>query len=133
MTQQQNYITEDTTIKGHVTTAASLTVAGAVEGDINAGGEIVILGDAMVRGDVSGQSVTVQGTVVGRINASGRLVITSGGTVNGDISIRSLLIEEGGTLQGECKMGGGANGKTATSSAKPPPPPTSTSTYSRPK
>ena len=103
-----NFITEDTTIRGSVTTASSLTVAGAVEGDINAGGEVKILEDALVKGDVSGPNIIVSGKVEGRIVASGRLVIGAAGEVRGDISVRSLLIEEGGTLEGQCSMGKGA-------------------------
>lgn len=108
----QNYITEDTTIKGNITTASSLTVAGAVEGDINAGGEIMVLDDALVKGDVSGPNVRIQGKVEGRVTATGRLVISAAGAVAGDISVRALLIEEGGTLQGECKMGGSTSAKS---------------------
>ncbi len=108
MTSPQNYIAEDTTIKGSITTASSLTVAGAIEGDINAGGDVAILPDANVRGDVSGPTVTVSGKVEGRVSASGRLVITSRGHVHGDIAVRALLIEEGGTLQGQCTMGANA-------------------------
>ncbi len=111
MSNPQNYITEDTTIKGNITTASSLTVAGAVEGDINAGGEITVLDDALVKGDVSGPNVRIQGKVEGRVTATGRLVISTEGSVVGDISVRSLLIEEGGTLQGECKMGGAVAAK----------------------
>jgi len=108
MPNATNVITEDTTIRGSVTTASSLTVAGAVEGDINAGGEVKILEDALVKGDVSGPNVVVSGKVEGRIVASGRLVIGAAGEVRGDISVRSLLIEEGGTLEGQCSMGKGA-------------------------
>jgi cytoskeletal protein CcmA (bactofilin family) len=117
MTDQPNYITEDTTIKGTITTSSSLTVAGAVEGDINAGGELVILDDAHVRGDVSGPSVRVQGKVEGRVVASGRLVIAKSGSVLGNIAVRSLLIEEGGTLQGECSMGAAATPTAASTAA----------------
>ncbi|MBL4683117.1 MAG: polymer-forming cytoskeletal protein [Nannocystaceae bacterium] len=104
-----NFITEDTTIRGSVTTASSLTVAGAIEGDINAGGEVSILEDALVTGDISGPNITIAGKVEGRITASGRLVIGAVGAVQGDISVRSLLIEEGGTLEGQCKMGTGGS------------------------
>ncbi len=119
MTSPQNFISEDTTIKGSITTASTLTVAGAIEGDINAGGDVEILPDASVKGDISGPAVTISGRVEGRINASGRLLITAKGLVQGDIAVRSLLIEEGGTLQGQCSMGAGAptrpvgNGRTA--------------------
>ena len=107
MTNPQNYITEDTTIKGSITTASSLTIAGAVEGDVNAGGEITVLDDALIKGDVSGPNVKILGKVEGRVSATGRLEISSSGQVIGDISVRALHIEEGGTLEGECKMGGG--------------------------
>ncbi len=117
MSNPTNYITEDTTIKGSITTASSLNIAGAVEGDVNAGGEITVLDDALIKGDVSGPNVKIQGKVEGRVNATGRLVISSTGQVVGDISVRALLIEEGGTLQGECKMGGGNAG-----AGKPPKP-----------
>ena len=104
-----NFITDDTTIKGNITTASSLTIAGVVEGDINAGGEVVVLDDAVVKGDVSGPDVRIAGRVEGRISASGRLLITSVGQVVGDIAVRALLIEDGGTLQGQCKMGESAS------------------------
>lgn len=105
MPSPQNFITDDTTVKGNITTAGSLTIAGAVEGNVSAAGEIVILEDAVIKGDVAGPDVRIQGKVEGRVHATGRLVITSSGTVSGDISVRALLIEEGGTLQGQCSMG----------------------------
>ncbi len=108
MPNPTNFITEDTTIRGSVTTASSLTLAGAVEGDINAGGEVSVLDDALVKGDISGPNIKIEGKVEGRITASGRLVIGAAGVVHGDISVRSLLIEEGGTLEGQCSMGADA-------------------------
>lgn len=126
MSNPQNYITEDTTIKGSITTASSLTIAGAIEGDVNAGGEITVLDDALVKGDISGPNVKILGKVEGRVSATGRLEISATGQVVGDISVRALHIEEGGTLQGECNMGGG---KVA---AKPAPKPTASSPGTRP-
>lgn len=130
MAVPHNYITEDTTIKGNLTTASSLTVAGAIEGDVNAGGEVVILSEAVIRGDVSGPDISIEGQVEGRVTASGRLLIKPSGQVHGNISVRSLLIEEGGTLQGECHMGEAvqsapvpAPNTAGNGRAKPPPPP----------
>jgi len=112
MASPQNFITDDTSVKGNITTAGSLTIAGAVEGNVSAAGEVAILADAVIKGDVSGPDIRVQGRVEGRINATGRLVITSTGTVCGDISVRALLIEDGGTLQGMCSMGGASASPT---------------------
>ncbi len=123
MSNPQNYITEDTTIKGSITTASSLTIAGAIEGDVNAGGEITVLDDALVKGDISGPNVKILGKVEGRVNATGRLEISATGQVMGDISVRALHIEEGGTLQGECNMGGGKPVKPGASAPTPTPAP----------
>ncbi len=105
----QNYITDDTTIRGDVTTASSLSIAGVIEGDLTAGGEVVVLEDALIKGNISGPDVRVAGKVEGRVNASGKLVISSVGQVTGDIAVRALLIEDGGTLQGQCQMGEGVS------------------------
>lgn len=105
MAAHQNFITDDTSIKGNITTASSLTIAGAIEGNVNAGGEVLVLPDAVVHGDVSGPAIRIEGKVEGRITTTGRLVISGAGVVLGDISVLSLLIEEGGTLQGQCSMG----------------------------
>lgn len=120
MANAQNYITEDTTIRGDITTASSLTVAGAVEGDINAGGDITVVDDGIVKGDLSGPNVMIAGKVEGKITASGRLVIGASGVVHGDIAVRSLLIEEGGTLEGQCSMGGVGDTPVASTSGRRP-------------
>jgi cytoskeletal protein CcmA (bactofilin family) len=55
------------------------------------------------------------------------LLITPTGQVHGNIAVRSLHIEEGGTLQGECHMGETPTGAPASSAgngfSRPPPPP----------
>ena len=116
----QNYITDDTTINGSVTTGSSLTISGVVEGNVTAGGEVVVLDDAVVKGDISGPDIRVAGKVEGRINASGKLTISPVGQVIGDIAVRALLIEDGGTLQGQCRMGS-SSGANGTSSGIPAP------------
>ena len=120
MPNAQNFITEDTTVRGDITTASSLTVAGAVEGDINAGGDITVVEDGIVKGDLSGPNVMIAGSVQGKITASGRLVIGAAGVVHGDIAVRSLLIEEGGTLEGQCSMGGAGEAPAASTSGRRP-------------
>ena len=85
-----------------------MTISGVIEGFFTSGGDIIILEDALVKGDMSGPDIRVAGKVEGRISASGKLVISSVGQVVGDIAVRALLIEDGGTLQGQCRMGDGS-------------------------
>ena len=104
MSQQNNFITEDTTITGELTTASSLTIAGEINGSITAGGEVQVLPDALIKGDVSGSAVFVGGRVEGSVSTSGKLIIGGTGQVIGDVNVRALFIEDGGTLDGRCSM-----------------------------
>lgn len=104
MTEPKNYITEDTTIRGDLTTGSSVTVAGVLEGTLTAGGEVQVLPDAVVKGDISGSDVLVGGRVEGSVTTPGRLIIGASGEVVGDVTMRQLYIEEGGTLDGRCTM-----------------------------
>lgn len=131
-TRQPNgsYITADTEVHGNLTTVGAMTVAGHVEGNVTAAGDVVIMDGATIKGDVSGANVRVAGEVDGRVTASARLHIGATGTVTGDISITSLQIDEGGTLQGKCSMNGQqqaasppARPRTGTQPSNPPPRP----------
>jgi cytoskeletal protein CcmA (bactofilin family) len=102
------YIGDGMEIKGSVSTASSLAVAGFIEGDVNSAGNVQVYADAVIQGSVSAQGVTVAGTIEGNVTASGRLHIGKTGKVTGDVEVKALQVEEGGALLGRCKMTGGA-------------------------
>lgn len=98
------FIGDGMEIKGSVSTASGLVVAGFIEGDVNSGGHVEIWPDAIIQGSVSAQSVNVAGKVEGNVTTSGRLQIAASGQVHGDVEVKSLQVEEGGGLLGRCKM-----------------------------
>ena len=100
----RTYIGDGMEIKGSISTGSSLVIAGFVEGDVNSAAQVEIVSDAVVQGTVTAQVVNVAGTIEGNVNASGRLHIAATGTVDGDVEVKSLKIEEGGSLSGRCKM-----------------------------
>lgn len=100
----ETFIGDGMEIKGSVSTASGLVVAGFIEGDVNSGGHVEIWPDAIIQGSVSAQSVNVAGKVEGNVTTSGRLQITASGQVRGDVEVKSLQVEEGGGLLGRCKM-----------------------------
>jgi cytoskeletal protein CcmA (bactofilin family) len=123
-------ITEDTTIRGNVTSASSLLVHGVIEGSVHCGGDVELRGEGSIRGDVvgidvrvhagahvkgnvSGRDIAIGGRVEGQVAASGRLTIGGSGNVVGDITVRALAVEDGGVLLGKCKMGDSAARTTA--------------------
>lgn len=105
MADPENFITDDTTLKGHVSTASSLQVAGVIEGDVNSGRTVTVLADGLIKGDVSAVDVMVHGRIEGRVTTTGKLTIAATGVVVGDIQVRSIYIEDGGVLDGKVAMG----------------------------
>jgi cytoskeletal protein CcmA (bactofilin family) len=100
-----SFLTDDTHIVGGVSSRGSLTVAGEVDGDVRAGALLTIMAHAEIKGDVTAKELTVRGTVRGNVKASGRLTIAATGCVHGDVSAGSVVVEDGGTLDGRCHMG----------------------------
>jgi cytoskeletal protein CcmA (bactofilin family) len=71
------------------------------EGDVT-GTEVVISGQAKVRGTVAGERVTVRGKIFGGIR--GKAVdLKSSAHVVGDIHHTSLAIENGAEFSGRCR------------------------------
>ena len=97
-------IGEETTIKGIIHTQRSLRVEGAIEGEINAQGEVYIGEKSHIKANIIGKTVIVAGEVIGNIEAIKGLKICKTGKVFGNISGDHLLIEEGGIYKGQVNM-----------------------------
>ncbi|TPV93014.1 MAG: polymer-forming cytoskeletal protein [Myxococcales bacterium FL481] len=126
------HIAADAEVHGSIRSAAGLDIAGEVNGNVHAQATVVIDTSACILGDVCGDDVIVRGRVEGQIVAKGKLTISTTGLVLGDIVVRSLLIEDGGTLQGQCRMGANASDAPANANApqNPPAPPSEAMTVS---
>jgi cytoskeletal protein CcmA (bactofilin family) len=119
---QRTVIAIDTTVKGHVTTASDLFVAGQIDGDVESGAAVHVANEGIVAGDITALRVRVdagagvdgeinasdiyiEGRVRGNVAAGGRLELGGSADVIGDVRARTLHVEEGATLQGRCTSG----------------------------
>jgi cytoskeletal protein CcmA (bactofilin family) len=80
----------------------SLRVEGKVEGVIHSEGEITIAPMGFVKGTIHAKHLIVTGYVEGVFHVSECLEIHGTGCVEGDAEVGSLVVDEGGTLQGTC-------------------------------
>ena len=99
-----SYVGSNTTIKGNLECSESLLVEGAVEGNLNSHGTIVLGKDAVVRGEVRGREVAVSGIVVGTIRCSDRLEIFESAKIIGTIQAPVLQMEPGALINGRVFM-----------------------------
>lgn len=94
---------KDVLVKGEIHTGArSLRIEGFVEGIIHSGGEVSIAPEGVVRGTILAKHLIVTGRAEGVFKITDCLEIHGTGFVEGDVEVGSLVVDEGGTLQGVC-------------------------------
>lgn len=77
---------------------------GFLEGKILSESTVIIGEHGMIKGNIEGYDILVAGTVHGNIQAAERIRITSTGRVFGDIFTKTLVIDEGASFKGNCRM-----------------------------
>jgi cytoskeletal protein CcmA (bactofilin family) len=94
---------KDVTFTGEIHTGAqSFRVEGVVEGTIHSTGEVSIAPGGVVKGTVFAKHLVVTGRAEGTMKITDCLEIHGTGYVEGDVEVGSLVVDEGGTLQGVC-------------------------------
>jgi len=97
-------IGEQTTFKGNLESDSSIKVIGRVEGDIKASGDVIVLVNAVVVGNIWAENLIIAGTVNGNINVKGNLHLESQARLKGDMVVHSFVTDEGAVFEGNCRM-----------------------------
>ena len=100
----------------------SLRIEGTVEGIITSDGEVTIAPTGEVRGTIHAKHLIVTGRVNGIFKIVECLEIHGTGYVEGEVEVGSLVVDEGGTLQGQCTRRGIAAFEPPAPFAVAPPP-----------
>lgn len=96
---------EGTHWQGEIHAGANvLRVEGTVEGTIISEGQVVVAETGIVKGTIHSKHLTVTGRVEGIVKVSGCLEILGTGWVEGEVELGSLVVDEGGMLQGSCQL-----------------------------
>lgn len=96
-----------TTWKGEIHTGeTSLRVEGHVDGSIHSDGEVTVAPTGLVTGTIHAKHLIVTGKAVGVFKIAECLEIHGSGCVEGEVEVGSLVVDEGGILQGTCTRRG---------------------------
>ena len=98
-------IARDAKFKGELILDQAAKIFGSVEGRIVSGGEIHVAEGAICKATVEARSVIVDGVVEGDVLARERLSLTGKARVKGDITAAAIIVAEGATYTGQCKVG----------------------------
>jgi cytoskeletal protein CcmA (bactofilin family) len=100
------YLGRDTFFEGKITFEGVFRLDGRFEGQIFEGGTLIIGETAVVKGKIGVHSIIINGLVEGEVHAKARAEIHSTGKLHGNLFTPILMVNEGGILEGNCKMEG---------------------------
>jgi cytoskeletal protein CcmA (bactofilin family) len=103
-------------VVGDVETSGILKIEGTVQGSIRGARQVMLGRSGVIQGDVQAEEVILGGRVVGTVTATERVEIQANSVIEGDVHTRSIVVFEGGLLNGNVRMdmAGGAKGATST-------------------
>lgn len=93
-----------TTVTGALQGEGIIQVEGTVEGEISLNGAVIVAPTGLIKGPVTADVVRIAGRVVGVVTAREHLFLEKTGSLEGDITTVSLVVEDGGRLNGNSTM-----------------------------
>jgi cytoskeletal protein CcmA (bactofilin family) len=105
------FLGKETSFEGKMTFGGVFRLDGKFEGEIFESGTLIVGQTAAVKGKIGVNTIIINGLVEGEVHAKERVEIDSTGKFLGDLLTSTLVIKEGGILEGNCKMEEGLNKK----------------------
>lgn len=97
-------IAQGVTVKGTLKGEGVVQVEGVVEGEFDLTGAVIVAETGLIRGPIKADVVRVAGRVEGSIYAREHMRLEPTGSLDGDVTTASLVVEDGGSLNGRCAM-----------------------------
>lgn len=104
LTATDTLIGQGTTFEGTIQTEANLRIEGEFHGEITSQSEIIIGEYGVAKAEIKCLNLTIAGQLHGDVTVTGRLIITPSGQLNGNAIVQSIIVQEGATFNGQCKM-----------------------------
>jgi cytoskeletal protein CcmA (bactofilin family) len=92
-------------IVGDIESNGVIKVEGIVDGSVRGARQLLLGKGGTIHGDIYAVDAILGGTVVGTVVASERVEIQGTSSVEGDIHTKSMVVFEGGMINGTVRMG----------------------------
>ena len=100
-----NLIGIGTDIKGDIVSNGDIRIDGALTGNLNTSGKLVIGETGKIHGEIVCKNSEVLGEIKGKIKVTELLSLKATSKIFGDIVTKKLAIEPGSKFTGNCNMG----------------------------
>ncbi len=94
----------DTVVNGRLSFTVPTRIDGTLRGEVRASDMLVVGEDAIVEGVIRALKLIVLGHVRGDVRGAERVEIASGGRLIGTVETQSLVVKDGGCLDGDCRI-----------------------------
>jgi len=94
----------DTSVTGRLSFTMPTRLDGKLRGEVHATDMLLIGEQGYVEGIVRAPKLVVLGEVRGEVRGAERVEIGPGGRIMGSVETYSLVVEEGGCLDGDCRI-----------------------------
>jgi len=111
-------IGSDLEIKGDINIKGNLIIYGIVDGNINCEGIVTTAKESKVNGNITTMHADISGLVNGDLEAKKKVSLSSTAKLEGTLLATILVIEEGASFNGLCKMDSISNNKSLSSNQK---------------
>jgi len=108
------------TVTGDIETNGVVKIEGTVVGSILGARQVLLGRQGEIKGDVNAREVVLGGRVQGNVRASERVEIQATSIVNGDIVAKSIVVVEGGKINGAVRMDEAADARQPELVKSPP-------------
>jgi cytoskeletal protein CcmA (bactofilin family) len=99
-----NRIVEGTTINGDIVSQADFRLDGALNGNFQSSGKIVIGPAGSVTGDIICKNADIEGKFDGKIQVTEILNVKAKASIHGEVSCGKLAVEPGADFSASCTM-----------------------------
>lgn len=94
----------NTLCEGKIMSETSIRIEGQIQGEVDCAEDVTIGEGGIAQARIHARDVIIAGKVKGDISAKGKIVITRTGELIGNAYVRTIIIEDGGILNGSCSM-----------------------------
>ena len=95
-------IAEGITLTGTLKGEGVVQVEGVVVGEFDMTGAVIVAESGLIRGPITADVVRLAGRVEGNVHAREHMRLEPTGSLDGDVTTASLVVEDGGSLNGRC-------------------------------
>jgi cytoskeletal protein CcmA (bactofilin family) len=106
-------------VTGDIESTGVVKIEGTVEGTIRGARQVLLGRQGEVKGDIHAREIVLGGKVEGTVVASDRVELQGTALVNGDIQTKTIVVLEGGRINGSVRMEDSGAAPTVANAAPP--------------